>query len=105
MEERLQMDGAFIFIGLVPNTAFLKDSNILLDRWGFITTGHALLHADKRPEAFANRDPLRLETSVPGIFAAGDVRDTSTKQVVSAAGEGSSAALVIREYLKLQQLI
>jgi thioredoxin reductase (NADPH) len=104
-EERLPMDGAFIFIGLVPNTAFLKDSSILLDRWGFITTGHALLHTEQRPEGFANRDPLLLETSVPGIFAAGDVRDTSTKQVVSAAGEGSSAALVIREYLKLKQLI
>jgi thioredoxin reductase (NADPH) len=105
MEEGLQMDGAFIFIGLVPNTAFLKGSNILLDRWGFITTGHALLHAENRPQGFENRDPLLLETSVPGVFAAGDVRDTSTKQVVSAAGEGSTAALVIREYLKLQQLI
>ena len=104
-EERIQMDGAFIFIGLVPNTSFLKDSSILLDRWGFITTGHALLHNEKRPEGFENRDPFLLETSVPGIFAAGDVRDTSTKQVVSAAGEGSSAALVIREYLKLQQMI
>jgi thioredoxin reductase (NADPH) len=41
-----------------------------------------------------------LETSIPGIFAAGDVRDKSTKQVVSAAGEGGSAALMIREYLK-----
>ena len=46
------------------------------------------------------RDPHLLETSIPGIFAAGDVRDASTKQVVSAAGEGASAALEIREYLK-----
>ena len=104
-EDSLQMDGAFIFIGLVPNTGFLKDSNILLDRWGFITTGHALLHAGSRPEGFEKRDPFLLETSVPGVFAAGDVRDTSTKQVVSAAGEGSTAALMIREYLKLQHLI
>jgi thioredoxin reductase len=99
-EELLQMDGAFIFIGLVPNTGFIKDSNILLDRWGFIVTGHALLHGNHRPTGFEERDPLLLETNVPGIFAAGDVRDTSTKQVVSAAGEGSTAALLIREYLK-----
>ena len=99
-EEDLQMDGAFIFIGLVPNTGFLKKSDVLLDRWGFIVTGHALVHGDHRTTGFEKRDPLLLETSVPGIFAAGDVRDTSTKQVVSAAGEGSTAALMVREYLK-----
>jgi len=49
---------------------------------------------------FDDRDPYILETSLPGIFAAGDVRDTSTKQVASAAGEGASTALMIREYLK-----
>jgi len=99
-KETLPIDGAFIFIGLDPNTGFLEGSRILLDRWGFVTTGHALLHGDKRPAGFENRDPYLLETSIPGIFAAGDVRDSSTKQVVSAAGEGSTAALSIREYLK-----
>ncbi len=99
-EEELPADGAFIFIGLTPNTGFLKKNGILLDQWGFVVTGHALVHAQQRPAGFENRDPLLLETSVPGIFAAGDVRDTSTKQVVSAAGEGSTAALMIREYLK-----
>lgn len=99
-KETLPIDGAFIFIGLDPNTGFLEGSRILLDRWGFVTTGHALLHGDRRPTGFENRDPYLLETSIPGIFAAGDVRDSSTKQVVSAAGEGSTAALSIREYLK-----
>jgi thioredoxin reductase (NADPH) len=100
VQEELPIDGAFIFIGLVPNTGFLANSGILLDRWGFIVTGHALLHQDVRPTGFEERDPYLLETSLPGVFAAGDVRDTSTKQVVSAAGEGSTAALLIREYLK-----
>jgi len=99
-DEQLQIDGAFIFIGLEPNTGFLEASRVSLNPWGFITTGHALLHNHKRPKGFEKRDPHILETSVPGVFAAGDVRDTSTKQVVSAAGEGGTAALLIREYLK-----
>jgi len=99
--ENLQADGAFIFIGLVPNTAFLGDSGVLLDRWGFVITGHQILHREERPIGFEDRDPFLLETAVPGIFAAGDVRDRSTKQVVSAAGEGGSAALMIREFLSL----
>jgi thioredoxin reductase (NADPH) len=98
--DELQTDGAFIFIGLVPNTAFLKETDISLDQWGFVITGHALIHDGRRIQGFQQRDPYLLETSIPGIFAAGDVRDTSTKQVVSAAGEGGSVALEIREYLK-----
>ena len=99
-DERLAVNGAFIFVGLDPNTGFLKDSDILLNRWGFVTTGHDLLHVEKKFTQNTGREPYILETSVPGVFAAGDVRDTSTKQVVSAAGEGGSAALMIREYLK-----
>jgi thioredoxin reductase (NADPH) len=99
-EEEMPVDGAFIFIGLVPNTGYLKGSGVLLDKWGFVVTGQESIKDADRPGGYAKRDPLLLETSVPGIFAAGDVRDKSTKQVVSAAGEGSSAALMIREYLK-----
>ena len=100
-QEELAADGAFIFIGLTPNTGFLKGSGVVLDRWGFIVTGHSLKHVEGGGVSPADRDPLMLETSVPGVFAAGDIRDTSTKQVVSAAGEGSAAALMVREYLKM----
>ena len=99
-EERLTVDGAFIFIGLTPNTKFLAGGDIQLDGWGFVKTGPALKHGRERLRGFGVRDPFLLETSVPGIFAAGDVRDASTKQVVSAAGEGGTAALEIREYLR-----
>ncbi|MEJ2235520.1 MAG: FAD-dependent oxidoreductase [Syntrophobacterales bacterium] len=99
-EEELPIDGVFIFIGLEPNSGFLEGSGVLLNKWGFVVTGHDLVHSGKRSVSYENRDPHLLETSVPGIFAAGDVRDKSTKQVASAAGEGASAALMIREYLK-----
>ncbi|MCB0131490.1 MAG: hypothetical protein KDD78_11595, partial [Caldilineaceae bacterium] len=68
--------------------------------WGFLVTGHDLVHDGDRPAGFGQRDPALLETSIPGIFAAGDVRNGSTKQVASATGEGATAALLIREYLK-----
>lgn len=98
-EEMLPIDGTFIFIGLLPNTNFLANSDVQLDKWGFIVTGHDLVHDAPLPQ-FDSREPAVLETSVPGIFAAGDVRAESTKQVASAAGEGATAALLIREYLK-----
>jgi thioredoxin reductase (NADPH) len=101
-EELLPVEGVFIFVGLSPNTGFLEGSGVVLDPWGFVVTGHDLLHRDCWPKEDAGRDPYLLETSVPGIFAAGDVRDKSTKQVASAAGEGASVALMIREYLKMR---
>lgn len=99
-EETLRVDGAFVFIGLDPNTGFLQGSDVRRNEWGFIITGHDLVHASDRPAAFGQREPAALETSVPGIFAAGDVRQGSTKQVASAAGEGAAVALLVREYLK-----
>jgi thioredoxin reductase (NADPH) len=90
----------FVFIGQIPNTDFLKESNVALNPWGFIISGHDLVHEGPRPKGFEDRDPVLLESSVPGIFTAGDVRGGSTKQVASAAGEGATAALLIREYLK-----
>ncbi len=100
-ESNMSVDGAFVFIGLQPNTGFLEGTGVRLNKWGFIETGHILTHeSDKRPPLFVNRDPAALESSVPGLFAAGDARAESTKQVASAAGEGATAALLIRDYLR-----
>lgn len=73
-------DGVFVFIGLTPNSDLVKDL-VELDHWGFIKTDAALM------------------TSLPGVFAAGDVRSGSTKQAASSVGEGATAALSIRDYL------
>lgn len=75
-------DGVFVFVGLRPVTYFLKNSGVKLDEIGFVITND------------------KLETSVPGIFAAGDVRSGATMQIASATGEGASAALSIRHYLE-----
>ena len=82
--EELTPGAVFIFIGLTPNTDFVKDT-VDIDQWGFIQTGPT------------------LETSLPGVFAAGDARGGSTKQVASALGEGATAALMIRQYLEETQ--
>ncbi len=95
--QRREIDSpaAFVFIGQQPNTAFLN-GQLQSDERGFIVTGHDLVHhMDEMP-----RVPFNMETSLPGIFAAGDVRHGSTKQIASAVGEGASAAIAIREYLK-----
>jgi thioredoxin reductase (NADPH) len=99
-ESEFEVDGAFIFIGLEPNTDFLADTAIVRNQWGFVVTGHDLVHDAPPPPAFEGRAPEFMETSVPGIFAAGDVRSGSTNQVVSASGEGATAGLLIRDYLK-----
>jgi len=96
----LELPGVFVFIGQDPNTGFLEDSAVRLDSRGFITTGHSLVHDGEPIPGFAGAEPKILETSVPGIFAAGDVRADSTNQVASAAGEGAAAALMIRDHLK-----
>ena len=87
---------AFIFIGQQPNTGFLKNY-LEMDEYGFIRTGHDFVHAKGNRSNF---DALPFETSVPGVFAAGDVRYGSTKQVASAVGEGAAASISIRDFLR-----
>lgn len=74
-------DGVFVFVGLKPNTEFLQHTDIALDEIGFVKSND------------------RLETSMPGVFVAGDVHSGATMQIASATGEGATAALRIREYL------
>ncbi len=75
-------DGVFVFVGLKPVTYFLKDTGVEFDAGGFIKTD------------------LKLQTKVPGLFVAGDVRSGATMQIASAVGEGATAALSIREYIE-----
>jgi thioredoxin reductase (NADPH) len=77
-----KVDGVFVFVGLSPNSQFLKDTPIKLDEVGLV---------------LSNED---LQTSMPGVFVAGDIRSGATMQVASAVGEGATAALKIREYLE-----
>ncbi len=79
--KELRPGAVFVFIGLDPNTEFLRGV-VDLDQWGAIKTSET------------------LETNIEGVFAAGDVRAGSTKQVASAVGEGAAVALMIRQYLE-----
>ncbi len=92
----------FIFIGAEPRTAWL-DSVIERDQHGFVLTGPDLLSGGRRPSGWAlPRDPYHLESSMPGVFAAGDVRSDSVKRVASAVGEGAMAVSLIHRYLEAQ---
>jgi thioredoxin reductase (NADPH) len=90
--ERLAADGLFLCIGGEPRTDWADAAGVRLDRAGYVLTGPDLLEGGKRPESWPlERDPLALETSMPGLFAAGDVRHGSTKRVAGAVGEGAMA--------------
>jgi thioredoxin reductase (NADPH) len=93
-EEPLDADACFVFIGALPRTEWL-DGVVARDGRGFILAGPDV-PADSWP---LKRDPYLLETSVPGVFVAGDVRARSVKRVASAVGEGSMAISLIHEYL------
>jgi len=97
--ERVPANSLFVFIGAEPNTDWLAGV-VERDQRGFILTGTDLLRDGKRPQGWPlARDPYWTETSVPGIFAAGDIRHGSVKRVASGVGEGSIAVQFIHQYL------
>jgi thioredoxin reductase (NADPH) len=98
-EETVPASGLFIFIGAAPNTDWLPDA-VMRDANGFLLSGSDLKVDGKMPKNWNQpRDPYLLETSVPGIFVAGDVRHGSVKRVASAVGEGSISVQFIHQYL------
>jgi len=98
-KKTLPAAAVFIFIGAVAHTDFLNGI-VERDSAGFILTGSDLQVEGKYPANWnRKRDPFLLETSVPGIFAAGDVRSSSTKRVASAVGEGAVAVRFVHQYL------
>jgi len=94
-EGSIPCDGLFVFVGATPNTGFLRDT-VAQDRKGFIITGDAT-----GSQWHSERIPFYLETSCPGMFAAGDCRVGSGKRVASSVGEGSMAVTFIHRFLSL----
>jgi thioredoxin reductase (NADPH) len=97
--ETVPTNSLFIFIGAAPKTGWLDDV-VERDERGFVLSGPDLMTDGKRPKGWRpDRDPFLLETSVPGIFVAGDVRHGSIKRCASAVGEGSIAVQFVHQYL------
>jgi thioredoxin reductase (NADPH) len=93
------MQALFLFVGALPRTEWLGDL-VERDGAGFIVTGPALPRVDGRVAGWPlAREPLLLETNVPGIFAAGDVRARSVKRIASGVGEGAMAVQFVHQHL------
>jgi thioredoxin reductase (NADPH) len=88
----------FVLIGSEPRTEWAAGT-LARDRWGFLLTGAQLLEDDVTPAWPLERPPALLETSMPGVFAAGDVRSGSVKRVASAVGEGALAVTLVHSHL------
>jgi thioredoxin reductase (NADPH) len=96
--ETVPATALFILIGAEPHTGWLPET-IRRDRWGFVVTGNDLLQDGQPPAGWPlDRPPMLLETSLPGVFAARDVRHGSTKRVAGAVGEGSVAIRLVHDF-------
>lgn len=96
-----EVDAVFVFIGSRPRSDWLHDA-VLRDGKGFVITGRDLPTCPGFPRVWKERrEPMALETSVPGVFAAGDIRAGSMNRVASAVGEGSMAVRLVHDYLAL----
>ncbi|MBV8827988.1 MAG: FAD-dependent oxidoreductase [Acidobacteriaceae bacterium] len=99
-ERAVKTRWVFICIGGVPNTEWASEVGVKRDEAGYLVTGPDLLHNGVHPENWPlEREPFYLETSVPGVFAAGDVRHGSVKRCASAVGEGAMAVTFVHRYL------
>jgi len=96
--EEVASSWLFVFIGASPRTGWLG-SEVVRDEHGFVVTGHDLLAATNGQRWPLTRGAFALETSVPGVFAAGDVRLDSMKRVASAVGEGAMSVYLVHRYL------
>jgi thioredoxin reductase (NADPH) len=98
--QELPTNALFVFIGATPQTKWVADV-VERDEQGYILSGLDLLHDGHRPAGWTvERDPFLLETSVPGVFVAGDTRLHSMKRVASAVGEGAMSVRLVHAYLK-----
>jgi len=96
-----EIDALFVFIGTRPQSDWLP-ANVLRDAKGFVLTGRDLIPTEAYARTWKEkREPLLLETSVPGVFAAGDLRSGAMNRVASAVGEGSMVVRLTHEYLAL----
>ena len=102
MIETVPATALFVLIGAEPHTGWLPQA-VGRDRWGFVVTGDDVLEGGRPPAGWPlDRPPMLLETGVPGVFAAGDVRHGSIKRVASAVGEGSTAVRLIHQHLSYE---
>ncbi|MBF6451697.1 FAD-dependent oxidoreductase [Nocardia elegans] len=101
-EDKVDAERLFLFIGAAPETDWL-DGLVVRDEFGYVLAGPDLMVDGSRPPGWElPRPPHHLETSIPGVFVAGDVRSESAKRVASAVGEGAMAVMLVHRYLAKQ---